>query len=310
MGRKPVASATKVIQLSGKRRGRPPKVGTQPEATKRGAVPHTESTATGARRGRKPKVAQEESGPATTVDGTHVLSGKRKGRPPKVGTQPEAKKPAVQAVLAKPAGSNAAEDVSQVVSRPAASAVVASPAATILLAKPAGVNAPEAGVPSVESGVNEMRKPANAESNVLRKPVASATKVIQFSVKRRGRPPKVGTQPEAKERGAVPRTECGCQSPICFLERVVDSRLPREGWVLDAFTIACGLLASRSRAWMPSSIGSTAALPSGSSWPTSQRSASLWPRPEWRSPSHVCCATWQPCKRTNTASRRPKLTLP
>merc|ERR1712136_109917 len=276
MGRKPVASATKVIQLSGKRRGRPPKVGTQPEATKRGAVPHTESTATGARRGRKPKVAQEESGPATTVDGTHVLSGKRKGRPPKVGTQPEAKKPAVQAVLAKPAG----------------------------------VNAPEAGVPSVESGVNEMRKPANAESNVLRKPVASATKVIQFSVKRRGRPPKVGTQPEAKERGAVPRTECGCQSPICFLERVVDSRLPREGWVLDAFTIACGLLASRSRAWMPSSIGSTAALPSGSSWPTSQRSASLWPRPEWRSPSHVCCATWQPCKRTNTASRRPKLTLP
>merc|ERR1712136_732633 len=146
--------------LSGKRMGRPPKVGTQPEATKRGAVPHTESTATGAMRGRKPKVAQEESGPATTVDGTHVLSGKRKGRPPKVGTQPEAKKPAVQAVLAKPAGSNAAEDVSQVVSRPAASAVVASP-----------------------------------------------TKVIQFSVKRRGRPPKVGTQPEAKERGAVPRTE-------------------------------------------------------------------------------------------------------
>merc|ERR1712107_766465 len=57
-----------VIQFSVKRRGRPPKVGTQPEAKERGAVPRTESTATGARRGNKPKLAHEESGPATTVD--------------------------------------------------------------------------------------------------------------------------------------------------------------------------------------------------------------------------------------------------
>jgi hypothetical protein len=52
-----------------------------------------------------------------------------------------------------------------------------------------------------------MRKPANSESNVLRKPAASSTKVIQLSVKRRGRPPKAGAQPKAKEPVAVPRAK-------------------------------------------------------------------------------------------------------
>uniref|UniRef100_A0A7S1FJU0 Uncharacterized protein n=1 Tax=Noctiluca scintillans TaxID=2966 RepID=A0A7S1FJU0_NOCSC len=114
----------------------------------------------------------------------------------------------------RPAATKAPKALSQVVRRPAANSMVASPAAKNVLVKPAGLNAPEAGRSSLESGVKQMRKPANAESNVLRKPVASATKVIQLSGKRRGRPPKVGTQPEAKKRGAVPRatsTETGAR---------------------------------------------------------------------------------------------------
>uniref|UniRef100_A0A7S1FIC4 Uncharacterized protein n=1 Tax=Noctiluca scintillans TaxID=2966 RepID=A0A7S1FIC4_NOCSC len=121
---------------------------------------------------------------------------------------------AAQKVLAKRSETTGQEAVSQVVRRPAANSVVARTAEKHVLAKPAGLNAPEAGRSPLEAGVKQMRKPANAESNVLRKPVASATKVIQLSGKRMGRPPKVRTQPEEKKRGAVPRatsTETGAR---------------------------------------------------------------------------------------------------